>query len=532
MQTHRIPYKDTTIQRRLTEDYLEGKEHLKPFYQYEPSPEGMKKAVEDRPDHPVDRESLVQVLSDQYLEVAPDFFDATGHQEVAANVKALAKEHTFTVTTGHQLNILGGPLYYFYKIASTIHLAQKLNSEFPDKHFVPVYWMGTEDHDFEEISEIHLLGNTYTWEKPDEGPVGELDPSSLQKVVEIQADIREKEAIQPLIDLWHEAFGQFSKYARAAQYWLHHLFREYGLVILDPSDARLKSPLIPVFEEDLTHQSHQKLVEGCRENLDDYNLPVNPRPINIFYARPGIRERIVSNGDDYEVLDTDKSYTHKELLSTLKEQPGLFSPNVVLRPLYQQMILPNLAYIGGTNEIAYWLELKCIFDHHNAFFPQLLVRNSVLWIGKGIRKKIDKFGLEFRDLFRDTDEIVREYLSEKEETVSFDEKIQHLSEQYNELMHLCDNYEDDMKWPIINTAKAHIKDLEKLQKDTRKLIKKRNEKDVNQIEKIHNALFPEGVFQERYENFIPYYTKLGGQFIAQLVSDCDPYRLELLIYQD
>jgi uncharacterized protein YllA (UPF0747 family) len=167
----------------------------------------MEGAVKRRENHPVDREKLVEVLSDQYQAVDPEFFSNSVNQPVAATIMALKRAHTFTVTTGHQLNIPGGPLFYFYKIASTIHLANQLQEYFPDCHFVPVDWMGSEDHDFEEINNVHLSGEAYTWEKTDDGPVGQLNPEPLNRVVEtIKEDIREKETFEPLAELWEYAF--------------------------------------------------------------------------------------------------------------------------------------------------------------------------------------------------------------------------------------------------------------------------------------------------------------------------------------
>ena len=533
MDTFCLPYDKTSIQRPLTHDYLKGKDHLNTFYAYTPDLKGTEQAVQDRSDYPVDRELLVQVLSEQYQELDPSYLTKKANQAVAQNIQALAKETTFTVTTGHQLNILGGPLFYFYKIASTIHLANQLHTQFPNHHFVPVYWMGSEDHDFHEINHIHLFGETYTWEKPGEGSVGNLDPSTLSPLVEsIQANIREQEAFKPLADLWEYAFNHFDTYARASQYWLDKVFRDYGLVILDPADKRLKQKMAPVFKEDAIHHTHQSIVEKYQSELKHYDLPVNPRPINLFYSGEGLRERIIQNGEGYKGIDTGITFTPDELKRQIEEQPENFSPNVVLRPLYQQMVLPNLAYIGGTNEIAYWLELKGVFDHHRVFFPQLLVRKSIFWLGKGVQKKMKKFGIKAEDLFRPVDDVVREYVAEKEDTTPFDEKIQTLRNEYESLMSLCNEYEDEMKWPIVNLAKQHLKDLEKLQKDTRKLIKQRNEKDIQQIHKVFDALFPEGISQERYENFIPYYTRFGQEFFDRVIRDSNPLEQEMVIYQD
>ena len=533
MEPQCLPYSSTNIQHPLTQDYLGQAPNLSGFYNFTPDENGSREALNTRPAYPVDRPLLTRTLRQQYQSIGIESGRSSADEPVFRNIQALESEQTFTVVTGHQLSILGGPLFYFYKIAATIHLARHLSRQHPDKHVVPVYWMATEDHDFEEIKNVNLLGQTYTWEKEAQGPVGQLSPEGLPELVSnIKDNLREKEAFQPLADLWQEAFSHFNTYGKACQYWLHQVFREYGLVILDPSEQAFKEHMVDIFTADLQEQLHERLVKSQQEALSGYNLPVNPRTINLFYTQPGLRERIVAGNGGYELADQSLHFKHDELLQTLKQKPGLFSPNVVLRPLYQQRILPNLTYIGGTNEIAYWLELKPLFDHHEVFYPQLLVRNSALWLGKGLQKKLRKYSLTYEDLFKSRDSITKTYLAREAETQPFDDRIQALQDEYERLMALCENYDDELKWPIINLAKEHRKALEKLQKDTRKLVKNRNEKALQQVEKVLDKIFPEGIFQERYENFIPYYTKYGQEFFHQLVQDCNPYRQSLLIYEE
>lgn len=533
MEPQCLPYSATNIQHPLTQDYLNEAPHLQNFYNYSPDEKGSSQALTNRPAYPVDRPLLTRTLHQQYEALGVPSNSSEADQYVLKNIQALEEENTFTVVTGHQLTILGGPLFYFYKIAATIHLARSLSQSHPDKKVVPVYWMATEDHDFEEIQSINLLGQTYTWEKDAHGPVGDLTPDGLPELVSsIQGSLKEQEELQPMADLWREAFSRFSTYGRACQYWLHQLFREYGLVILDPSEKAFKERMVEIFATDLKEQVHERLVSRQQEALAGYDLPVNPRSINIFYSQPGIRERIVASNGGYELADHSRHFKHEELIDTLRQQPGLFSPNVVLRPLYQQLILPNISYIGGTNEIAYWLELKPLFDHHQVFYPQLLVRNSALWLGKGLQKKIRKFSLTYEDLFKSRDAITKTYLAREADTQPFDDRIAALQQEYERLMSLCEDYDDEMKWPIINLAKEHRKALDKLLKDTRKLVKSRNEKALQQIEKTLDKVFPEGIFQERYENFIPYYTKYGTQFFDQLVTDCNPFQQSLLIYEE
>jgi len=217
-------------------------------------------------------------------------------------------------------------------------------------------------------------------------------------------------------------------------------------------------------------------------------------------------------------------------MEELNENPDSFSPNVTLRPIYQEIILPNLAYVGGTNEISYWFQLYSLFKYHGVFFPQLIVRPSGLFVGGGIAKKMKKYDLDSGELFRDRDDVIQEYLSEKAQTTSLEKDIHKLEEAYEELLETCKNFESDLKWPVVNQAKQHIKDLKKLEKDTRKLLKQKNQKDINSIQKIYDSLYPEGKLQERIESFIPYYLFLGDELADLLISGLNPYDKSLSLF--
>jgi len=533
MEVKNLTFQETTLQRAITQDYLSHKPELQPFYQFNPDYQGALKAAEDRNNDPVNRERLVNVLTRQYQNLQSDFFDINANKAVAANVNALKDEKTFTITTGHQLNIFGGPLYYLYKIASTISLAKKLNNLYPSFNFVPVYWMGAEDHDFEEINHFHLFNDTYKWDREIGGSVGRMDPSGLSHLLDqLKANINEKEAFEPLEQIWRKAFSEFPTLATATQYWVHEVFKEHGLLVLDPSSPELKDSMISIFEDDIFNHTNYDLVSQNKSKLDQYELPVNPRSINVFYVKDGLRERIVENNEGFEVLDQNIQFSATELKDKLHHSPEMFSPNVVLRPLYQQKVLPNISYIGGTNEIAYWFELKSLFSNYEVFFPQLIVRNSALWIGKGIRKKLNKFNLNEEDLFLNRQDVIRHYLSEKEDTSTLDAKISKINKDYDELLKLCEKFDDELKWNVVNAAKEHQKDLDKISKDLRKLVKKRNEKEVNQLHKVYDALFPKGIPQERHDNFLPFFLKHGFDWFDFIIDHLNPIERQVLIMED
>lgn len=533
MKIDKLPFEKTGIQKPVSLEYLKSRQELKYFYSFPPTFEGAQKAIGERKKFPVDRKILVRMLKEQYQAIYPRFFDASSYEKVARNIKTLKEENTFTVTTGHQLNIFGGPLYYIYKILSTVRLAQSLKKKHPECHFVPLYWMGSEDHDFEEINHFYVFGKKFTWDHRAGGSVGELDPSSLSNVLKsFRENLREKETFDASLGkIWEKAFT-LPTLAQATIYWVTELFKDLGVVILNPDRKEFKEIFTPVFRDDLFTNIHYNWVEETKQLLNRYDLPVNPRKVNLFYREKGSRERIEQDNEKFKVVNRELTFTKEEMEKELEENPARFSPNVVLRPLYQEMILPNIAYVGGTNEIAYWLELRGIFKHHKVFYPQLVVRNSVVWIGKGLSKKVKRLELDDEELFLKEPDAVRAFLDRKEEASPFEDKMKQLEQDYQELMEACKGFSNEMKWPVVNKCREHLNELNKLKKDTRKLLKQRNDKDIKQLEKVFKGLFPQGVPQERYENFIPYYLVHGKDFLNLLLKNFGEYPRQILLVKE
>lgn len=532
MQVRQLPFSDTSIQRPLTLDYLQEKAELSENYQFAPNIAGSLAAIKARQQKPVDRQALSEQLLADYRRIIPGF--DKGNSPVKHQIEKLKDEHTFTVTTGHQLNIFGGPLYYFYKMFSCVRACQALKEAYPDYHFVPVYWMATEDHDFEEINSFFAFGKTFEWspENP-QGAVGALPPEELKTVLnDLEDSIREKSHFEDLKNVFEAAFSQGSL-ADAVLYWVHQMMEQYGLVVLDANRKVFKKAFQQVVKKDILSQNLAPKVVQASEALSDYKLPVNPRKINHFYMEDGLRERIVfqEKSGDFEVLNTHLRFSVAEMEKLIEEQPEKLSPNVVTRPMYQESILPNIAYIGGTNEIAYWLQLKAAFEEAEVFFPQLLVRSSALVVGKGLLKKMKKFDLAYPQLFQDFDKVVKNYLKTKESTEPIHEELKVLQKSYSAILKNCGQFQGDLRWEIVNSIKDQQKALGKTRKNLEKALKERNEKDIQQIEKIFEKIHPEGVFQERKENFIPYYLIYGEAFFDILAENLNPFEQQLSILE-
>ncbi|HEX6846357.1 MAG TPA: bacillithiol biosynthesis cysteine-adding enzyme BshC, partial [Chitinophagaceae bacterium] len=357
----RIPYRETGCFSKTVVDYIDQESSLKEFFNYPPTIQGIKRAIEDRKQFKYLRDVLVAELKKQYKTV-----EASG--KTKDNIEALAFTNTFTFTTAHQNNIFTGPLYFIYKILHTIKLAEYSKINFPEYNFVPVFYIGTEDADLDELNHIYLAGEKLTWNTKQSGAVGRMkvDKELIRLVGLMEGQLSVLPNGKEVVNLMRECFQEGDTIQLSTFKIVNALFGEYGLVVLLPDNAELKKQMIPVFKDDLLNQTASGIVEKTAERLSNagYKVQANPREINLFYLKDNIRERITKkniprlpDGQEYSILNTQYSFSEEELLKELAVHPERFSPNVILRGLYQETILPNLAFVGGGGETAYWLQL-------------------------------------------------------------------------------------------------------------------------------------------------------------------------------
>ena len=361
-----IPFRDTKYFSTLICNYLDEDSKLHPFYNRFPSLENFKAQIQEKQKAVTDqsRTILVNGLKNQYKKVDASLL-------TKQNIEALKDENTFTITTGHQLNLFTGPLYFLYKIVSTINLTTQLKQKYPEYNFVPVYWMATEDHDFEEINYFNFPGQQLQWNRTSNGAVGELDTAGLKQVFDLfSQELGIRKNADTLRNLFTSAYLEHDNLAEATRFLANALFAEQGLVILDANCAELKRLFIPYIKEELLNRtSFLEVTKSNNELSKHYGIQVNPREINLFYLRNNLRERIVEKDGMYYANDTDISWSKNEILKEVDDFPEHFSPNVIMRPLYQEVILPNLCYIGGGGELAYWFQLKGFFNKVDVPLP-------------------------------------------------------------------------------------------------------------------------------------------------------------------
>jgi bacillithiol synthase len=518
-----INYKDTGFFSQTVIDYIDDKPGLKPFYSYRPDMEGFKAFLKTKKVI-ADRSLLADVLTEQYVHIQQN--DKFPVQDVRANIDLLRDQNTYTITTGHQLNIFAGPLYFIYKIVTVIKLAKQLKEQFPDKDFVPVYWMASEDHDFAEINYTNIGGKKVHWWYEASGATGRINPDTMRQALNQYKGVLGLEHHGgELAAIVETAYAKFDKLADATRYLVNALFGKYGLVIIDADDHRLKKQFAPIIEQDIIGEHSFKNISATNIELEKQgvHIQVNPREINFFYLAEGLRERIVFEDEHYKVLNTEISFSKKELQKEISNYPERFSPNVVMRPLYQEYILPNIAYTGGGAEVVYWLELKSNFECYKVDFPILILRNSGLVIPKRSAAKIAHMELAASDIFKPADDIKKDWVKKHSNNeLSLKAEWQEMQQAFDKIKQRSSKIDPTLT-KSTDAVKARLEHaLNNLEKKLIKAEKANYQTRLEQIDQVKTELFPKDSLQERTENFGLFYVKWGQEFIDELVRHFEP----------
>lgn len=518
MKKHCVELNKTGQFSRFFLDYIEGKEVLRPFYTHLPKIESFKSAIEAKEFPLENRKILHKALKSQYLQLEIS-------EAVSTNIESILSEKTFTVTTGHQLNLFTGPLYFIYKIVSTINLAKKLKEAYPEYNFLPVYWMATEDHDFDEINYFKLDGKKYQWNSDQSGAVGDflLDESFKSFLKEVH--------FAP--ELFKNAYQTSKTLGEAVRKYVNQFFGEQGLVVVDGNDAVLKSILSPIIKSDLfDHIPFQKAKQVTQE-LEElgYKSQIFPREINFFYLSKGLRERIEKSGNDFKVLNSEIKFSADEIKELIETHPERFSPNVVLRPLYQEMILPNLAYLGGPAEVVYWLQLKGIFDHFSVPFPVLLPRNFALILDKPVLKKMGHLRWDVSDIFVEFESWKKKFVAQQAKVdFTLKEEKEALSQLFDKKGKEASMLETSLDSAFQAGKVRSLKILDQMSGKLRKAEEKRLLVELDRGKAVLEFTAPNGSPQERVVNMMQFY--LGApDLIEDLLACFDPLDFNMMVLE-
>jgi bacillithiol biosynthesis cysteine-adding enzyme BshC len=520
MKAMQINLEDSLIHAPLILDYLNGEQKLNPFITAFPDVKSFESLIQKKQFSAEHRVLLSNTLHLQYNQLHPS-------ESVISNINSLRDEKTFTVTTGHQLCLFTGPLYFISKIASTIKLSQELKRSFPDNNFVPVFWMASEDHDFDEVSSVYFEGKHIKWKQTQNGPVGRMSAIGIASLI---SEIENNQVSSSWINLLNDAY-QMPDLVSATRYLVDALFGKYGLVIIDGDDGELKKTFRHVFLNECMEGSSFHAVTSTNKKLKElgYETQVHPREINLFYLSHQSRERIVARGNGkWATINDSQSWDAQALRDEIEAHPENFSPNVVLRPLYQEMVLPNLAYVGGAGELAYWLQLKGVFDVYQQTMPLLVLRDHACILSERMESRMRKLNITFKDLFLDKTSLMRKVLPEI--SVNLSEEKHALSRLFEALAEKAGMIDSTLSAAVLAEGKRQESAIDQIAGKMTRAIKQREETKIRQLDKMLGEVFPEGNFQERYMNFFQFASATDDDLIDAMIQQFSPMENKLTTF--
>ncbi|MGJ7029909.1 bacillithiol biosynthesis cysteine-adding enzyme BshC [Niabella hirudinis] len=513
-KTLNLSYAETGFFTKLALDYLSKDEKLQPFYNGFPSAPAIADAIERRRQVPTNRKLLVQALQQQYSAVPLS-------DKVTANLALLEKETTFTTITAHQPNIFTGPFYFIYKILHAIKLAAQSKALYPQYDFVPVYYMGSEDADLDELGHLFIDGQKMTWNTAQAGAVGRMkvDKALLELVDRIEAQTGVEPYGREIGAVLRACYTPGASIQDATFGLVHFLFERFGLIVVIPDNPELKSVAAHLFKDELRNSRSAALVQATASELTaaGYKVQAHSRDINLFYLTDEGRHRIERSGNQWQVVDTPYIFSEAEMMQEVDAHPERFSPNVILRPVFQEMILPNLLFVGGGGELAYWIQLKKIFEYYKVPYPLLVLRNSFLLLNGKQAALVKKLGFGTPQLFKPLHELKNDWIrAHSANDLDMEGALAGIKLLYAGL--------EAQAGPIDATLLRHIEALEttatkRITELGKKMLRaeKRNHQDaMNQAVKLKEQLFPLNNLQERIENFIPFYARYGSRLIDTL----------------
>lgn len=518
MTIESVPISEFPLFSKIDRELNQSTSPLTEFQQWAPIEENFKKIIEHR-NLPVHRAVLQAVLNDQYTLLK----DKPG---VRDQILAMGSENTFTITTAHQPCLFTGPAFVISKAISTIKLARQLNQTLENHHIIPFFVIGSEDHDVDELNHSYLFGKKITWDTHQSGPVGRFDQEGIQTCLDEATELLQYTKSGPsLIELLKEAHHPSRNFAQSFQFILHELLGEFGLLVLNTDDKRLKEIFKPFILDEIIHSTSKPIILDTQKKLNNlgYEEVTHVRDINMFYFGKGFRHRIERENSHYVILNHEKTFDEPAIREEINLYPEKFSPNVILRPLYQEVILPNLAYVGGGGELSYWLERKAQFVALGIPYPMLVRRDSFQVITPEQKNIMEQFGVTITELAMRTDMLLN-HLTEK---LSGNQLS--LETETTNLLAVMDNIKlkaqeiDPTLGPSIEGEKTKLlKSIEHVEKKMLKAEKSKLEFKLNKVKKLKEKLFPENGLQERKESFLTFYADYGKDIIVTLLEDFDP----------
>lgn len=527
-------------------DYITGDEEeqkkLKPFFNaFFKDNEDFFKVIDEKirnysTSRYFDKNILIDILKRQNVTFGGD--DST-----AANIELLKSDDTFAIVTGQQVSLYTGPLYTIYKTITAVKLAKNLKERFPQFNFVPVFWLEAEDHDLEEANHIYLIDKQNElvrvgFESEDNSgeenskrntkPVGSIRFDEMINSIneQLRSNLLDTDFKEKLMQLISTSYNEGNDFRTAFALTMNTVFRNYGVVFIDPSDPEVKRLLAPVFEKELTSSPKlcESLITTSAELEKNYDLQVKPKVINLFFLHNENRLLIEPRDENrFALKNSKRRFEKEEILNVLQESPELFSPNVVLRPICQDYLFPTVAYVGGPGEISYFAQLKPAYEHYDITMPVIFPRASVSIIEGKISKFMNNFNVKFEEIFLRN--VLVSKVVEKLSEVKVEEEITKYQDELNKMFYDMKNMTAKVDQSLLNIVdNMKEKTRQNIEQFKQKLINAQAKKSDNttaQIDKVTNNIFPEHTLQERTLNIAYFLNKYDDAFIKKLFHEID-----------
>ncbi len=452
-----------------------------------------------------------------------------------SNLKFLGDSNTITLTTGQQVGIFTGPLYTIYKAITTIKLAEYLKLKYENFNFVPIFWLAGDDHDFEEVRSLNLIDaennfKTVTYsdgleDEANRGSVGNLEfNENIETVIaEIEKILRPTEFTAELMNFIRSCYNPEQTFASSFKKMMMKFFDEYGLLIIDATDARIKELLKPVFLKEIGEFGlHTNSLVSLSAELEElYHAQVKVKPVNLFMNYDGGRHLIEPIDEEFRLKGKRKRFTKEELLDEIAQAPENFSPNVLLRPVCQDYLFPNAFYIGGPGEISYYAQLQPLYEFYSIPYPIVYPRSSATLLENNSNIVLNKFGLELNEVFVSNSNITNkivEILDERNFHSLFENSLERIDDIYSSLENELLEIDKTLSDVLEKNKQRTLQNFQALRDKVDKAQARRYENSVRQINKVKNLLYPNENLQERELNIIYFLNKYGMDFIKQLYS--------------
>ncbi len=516
---------------RLYVDYLYHFDKLKQHYATDfHDRKSWKKVIAETASRSVNRSAFVRILTEQNKDIHCGI-------KTLANIDLLGNENTVAIVTGQQLGLFTGPLYTLYKTITAIQLAEKLTSEYPDFNFVPVFWVEGEDHDFEEVNHAFTISPSNQITKIEYLPGGKplernsgsvaniaFDEFIDQSLSALENSLQETEFKTNLISEVRSHYKTGTTFSKAFLGLMNRYFEDSGIVFLNPLHPEFKQILKPIFQKEISSitKISQLVIDKSAELEEHYHAQIKSKPLNLFMFHKDGRYHIEPREVDFSLKGTRRFLSKEEIGSLVDQSPELFSPNVVLRPICQDTLLPTLAYVAGPSEIAYFAQLKPVYDFFHVPMPIIYPRATATILEEKSKSVLEKYQIEIEQIFSGIEPILMR-VSEQGSEVKVDALFESISktvhDRIQEARFGIQQIDATLAGSVDSTIAKIDSYLAVLKEKTQKAQLRRQEVSVRQVQKAAAILRPNDNFQERVLNVTYFLNKYGPDFVKWLSGE-------------